>query len=88
MDLKAALTDEEWHASQKSRKTRARKVKLPLLLDSDSPEEGDLQRDVPVSFDPAHRKYDWRKVESTFVTHNNPAGREQVDDFFEAVSSA
>lgn len=87
-DVESALRAVDWQASKHYRRTRSRKVQLPLLLDSDSPGKGDLQRDVPVSFDPVHRKYDWRKVDSTTVEKENGDGRKNTDDFFEVVSSA
>lgn len=87
-DAESALRAEPWQASRPHRASRSRTVYLPIFRDARAGETGVEQRDVPVSFDQQHRKYDWRTVvESVPVEVDNPDGR--VDDpFFEAVVSA
>lgn len=61
--LEDALRTEQWRASElQQRRMRAREVKLRLVHDAEPGVEGITQRDVPVSFDPEHRRYSWRTV--------------------------
>lgn len=85
-----ALRSEPWHASSPHRRTRPRNVVLPVYRDGVSGEEGIPHRDVPVSFDQAHRRYDWRTVvrEEDGVPISNEDGTTAEDPFFEAVVSA
>lgn len=88
-DLETALRAVEWQASDRRRRECAPQVELPLLLDAPPGTRGDAQRDVPVSFDPEHRKYEWRNVLTAQpVTFMNDLGKDDVDPFFEVVSSA
>lgn len=48
----------EWHQRQQ----RAEHVSLRLVRDADVEEQGNTQRDVPLSFDPVKREYGWRTV--------------------------
>ncbi len=88
-DLETALRSVEWQASERRRRECPREVNLPLLLDAPPGTAGDAQRDVPVSFDPEHRKYEWRNVLTADPVHfNNDKGKDRVDPFFEVVESA
>lgn len=88
-DVEEALHSMPWQASTAHRRTRARETYLPVLRDAQPGEKGDARRDVPVSFDPTHRKYDWRTVVSgEGVKVVNPDGAEHVDPFFEAVQAS
>lgn len=84
--LEQALRDEPWRASPRYRRERGKEVELPLHLDAEPGSVGDSRRDVPVSFDPTHRKYGWRQVATPHaVVKANEDGRDVVDPFFEAV---
>ncbi|MBQ9348808.1 MAG: type I-E CRISPR-associated protein Cas5/CasD [Oscillibacter sp.] len=71
-DLMSALRDEPWQAADwkqtqirkaLQRKTMRRPVSLRLVTDS-LPREtgGGIIRDLPVTFNPAHRKFGWRRA--------------------------
>ncbi|MDS2172674.1 type I-E CRISPR-associated protein Cas5/CasD [Nesterenkonia sp. CL21] len=86
--VEEALHSVPWQASRSHRKTRARVVHLPVLRDAAAGEDGDAHRDVPVSYDPTHRRYDWRTVVSgDAVELDNPDSSESADPFFEAVQA-
>lgn len=88
-DVEEALRSVPWQASQTHRRTRARVTHLPVLRDAAPGEDGDARRDVPVSFDPTHRQYDWRTVVAgAAVEIDNPDGSEPADPFFEAVQAS
>ncbi|MCT2287687.1 type I-E CRISPR-associated protein Cas5/CasD [Corynebacterium sanguinis] len=78
-----------WHATKTHKKEREQLVKLPIYRDASPGEAGAVPRqDVPLSFDPQHRKYGWRNVVlSSYVEFQNELGR-PGDDFFSAVVSA
>lgn len=84
-----ALRSEDWRAASWYRRTCAPEVALPLLRDAHPGERGDAVRDVPVSFDPQHRRYEWRQVfRAEPVVVPNPAGRAAEDPFLETVMGA
>lgn len=88
MELEQALRDERWHASAHHRRERGKSVDLPLYLDAKPGSSGEPRRDVPVSFDPTHRRYGWRQVDTPEpAAKANDDGREVVDPFFEAVAT-
>lgn len=61
--LDEALRSEEWRAATWHRKTlRSRSVMLRIVRDAESGENGQTQRDLPLSFDPIRREYGWRTV--------------------------
>lgn len=71
------LRQEKWHASEHQQKrTRVKRVELPFVRDSlDAGERGDTIRDLPLSFDPERREYDWRTiVREPAVVVDNPFG--------------
>lgn len=89
-DVDRALRAVEWQASTGHRRTRSRKVHLPIYRDAREGEQVEEQlHDVPVSFDPRKRDYRWRAVHmpSPHVVAN-PVGQADVDPFWEAVSGA
>lgn len=88
--LEEALRGVPWQAERWHRKTRARRVSLPLYRDAGPGEEVEEQlADVPLSFDPQRRDYGWRAVHmSAPVEYENPQGREERDPFWEAVVGA
>ncbi|SDL96514.1 CRISPR system Cascade subunit CasD [Corynebacterium mycetoides] len=79
-----------WHATKSHKRQRERRVHLPIYRDALPGEPGALARqDVPISFDPEHRKYGWRNVVlSSYVEFENDLGSEGGDGFFSAVVSA
>lgn len=88
LELEQALREEKWHASAHHRRGRGKLVELLLYLDALSGSTGDSRRDLPVSFDPTHRQYGWRQIDTPDpVVKPNEDGREVVDPFFEAVAS-
>lgn len=62
--LEAVLHDgESWLASRAWRRRQGRAVRLRIVRDAGPGEDGgDAIRDVPLSFDPRHRRYEWRRV--------------------------
>lgn len=86
--LEEALREEPWHASPRYRRERGKTVNLPLYIDGQTGSRGASRRDVPLSFDPAHRQYGWRQIDVPEpVVVSNEVGREVVDPFLEAVNS-
>lgn len=87
-DVEIALRSEPWGAARWYRKTRPTVMHLPLYRDA---KQGELVeervRDIPKSFDPQHRDYDWRQVFAAEpVIIDNPEGKRYADDpFWEAV---
>ena len=84
-----ALQDHStWHATKDYMRTCGQEVELPIYRDSLVGEAGTACQDVPVSFDPEHRKYSWRTVvQKEFATVENPIQPEnrRPDPFLEAV---
>lgn len=75
--LAEVLRQEKWHASEHHQKrTRANRVELPFVRDAlAAGERGDIIRDLPLSFDPERREYDWRTiVHEPAVVVDNPFG--------------
>ncbi|SON62624.1 CRISPR system Cascade subunit CasD [Mycobacterium simulans] len=75
-DLLGALATLPWlaHREHQTRK-RTTVVRLATIRDADSPSEGsELVRDVPLSFDPNHRQYTWRRIVRDQVEVANPRG--------------
>lgn len=93
-DGEAALrAHRTWHATRRHKQESAKRVSLALYRDAHPGEIGSVPRqDVPVSFNPEHRKYSWREViRAQDVEVDNPEGNERLagqDDFFEAVMRA
>ncbi|MFJ6179493.1 type I-E CRISPR-associated protein Cas5/CasD [Streptomyces sp. NPDC092295] len=70
-----ALRAEPWQASPwvQRRRTRERRVELEVIADPVADHgPGDAVRDQPLSFDPRHRRYALRTVQSGAVTVPNP----------------
>lgn len=89
-DVETVLRTEPWGAAQWYRATRPKTVHLPIYRDARAGEMIEERvRDIPRSFDPRHRDYDWRLVYAAEpVKISNPAGRNQLEDpFWEAVMS-
>ncbi len=74
--VRDALATEEWRASEwfmNKRAGQGKTVALDVWLDaSDGDGPGELVRDVPVSYDPQHRRYEWRDVVHYTVQIPNP----------------
>jgi CRISPR system Cascade subunit CasD len=71
-----ALSTEPWQASGWVRKAR-REPRVPLYLAADCAAgeiDSELVRDQPLAhgFDPEHRQWEWRSVQHTTVTVDNP----------------
>lgn len=75
-DLDAAFEKVQWLAStREQRRRRDRLVALAFARDARPDEvEADTMRDAPVSFDPNHRQYAWRRVVRGSVEIPNPHG--------------
>lgn len=65
-DLRQALEKEPWQACewfQVQETKKSEQVKLTIVCDAQPHEQGAfLQRDLPISFDQRHRRYDFRMV--------------------------
>ncbi|MBO1900539.1 type I-E CRISPR-associated protein Cas5/CasD [Leucobacter weissii] len=84
-----ALREEPWEAGKAHRKSRLKRVALPILRDAAAGESGDRRRDVPVSFSQEQRIHEWREVvPDEPASIENAEGRERRDSFFEAVARA
>jgi len=73
--LEQVLTQEKWHAADwyQRRLRHQAEVTLNLLTDAPPGDPGaDSLRDLPISFDPLHRRYALRGVRSDTVTVPNP----------------
>lgn len=89
--VEALQTHTTWHATKDYMRTCGEKVTLPIYRDAKPGEMGESLQDVPVSFDPKHRKYAWRTVvQRESATVDNPVDPSQLrpDPFMEAVMNA
>lgn len=85
-DLREILYSEPWLASDWYRREQPRKLSLALYRDAEPGEPGDDLQDVPISFNPEHRQYAWRRVVAESVRIENPVGRHRTaDPYIEAV---
>ncbi|WP_026196274.1 type I-E CRISPR-associated protein Cas5/CasD [Corynebacterium lubricantis] len=83
----ALMSLDQWFATMAHKKSRNRTVELPIYRDALPGETGEKRQDVPVSFDSAHRQYNWREVVyAGSKTIDNEHGA-STDPFFEAVVS-
>lgn len=70
-----ALKRFPWQASEWYRAKQASRIGLRIAVDGDGRAAGDSIRDVPISFDPRHRNYEWRTVEEHRVEVDNASSR-------------
>lgn len=93
-DAETALREHPtWYATAQHKREAPKHVNLALYRDADEAEQGGVRRqDVPISFDPQHRRYGWRDVlRVEDVAIDNPDGTESLVDsdvFFETVIKA
>lgn len=73
--LEESLRRFPWQAAEWYRAKQAPRVALRIALDGADGVEGDMVKDVPVSFDPRHRRYEWRTVVDERVDVENPSSR-------------
>jgi CRISPR system Cascade subunit CasD len=78
--LLAALQEYPWQAADWYKRKQAKTVQLRIAIDGDASDEGELVRDVPVSFNPELRKYEWRTVVEEHVEKPNPDGASDRHD--------
>ncbi|MFY7069270.1 type I-E CRISPR-associated protein Cas5/CasD [Nocardiopsis changdeensis] len=77
------LEGQSWQAAPWYRRSRRREaaVDLTTIIDAGRGTAGDLFRDLPLSFDPLHRRYAMRAVATASVRVRNPdARRERIPD--------
>lgn len=87
-DVESVLRAEPWGAARWYRAARPTTVHLPLYRDARAGEKVEERvRDIPRSFDPRRRDYDWRLVHAPDpVMLENPTGKNHLEDpFWEAV---
>lgn len=82
-----------WYATSQHKRQSPKGISLALYRDALPSEEGGVPRqDVPLSFDPQHRRYGWRDViRCDDVEIHNPEGKEHPsprDIYFETVVQA
>ena len=83
----ALMAEEQWFATDAHKQERSTTVRLAIYRDGREGESGVARQDVPLSFNPEHRKYDWRQVVyAGDKVIQNSFGKGQ-DPFFEAVIS-
>ncbi|WOC11284.1 type I-E CRISPR-associated protein Cas5/CasD [Gordonia sp. MP11Mi] len=71
-----ALRGAEWIASVRHRRLQGASVRLPIVRDAGDRElAAETIRDLPISFDPEHRQYEWRDVVHEVVEVDNPDSR-------------
>lgn len=93
-DAEQSLRDHAtWYATTQHKKQSPQQVSLALYRDALPSESGGVPRqDVPLSFDPQHRRYGWRDViRCDDVELENPEGKERTspqDIYFETVVQA
>lgn len=93
-DLLTSMRSAEWQAADWYRRTKPKEVVLRLVVDADVAGDGGIAetlRDVPLSFDPVRRDYEWREVVEIDrgVGVANEVGRARPAatlDYFQAVS--
>lgn len=75
-DLQTALATEPWLASTHEQiRRRDTMVRLATVRDAETPEEAtELIKDIPISYDPNHREYQWRPVVRDEIEIPNPHG--------------
>ncbi|WAL65966.1 type I-E CRISPR-associated protein Cas5/CasD [Amycolatopsis cynarae] len=73
-DIETALNTEPWRASPwVQRSHRSDRITLDALLDCPlDVDNGYLVRDEPLTFDPRHRDYTWRRVQDKRIEVANP----------------
>ncbi|MEU6246551.1 type I-E CRISPR-associated protein Cas5/CasD [Glycomyces sp. NPDC047010] len=82
MPLEEAIAAQPWLAAAHHRHRCPPRVDLEVVRDARPGEQGDAVQDVPVSFDPRHRRYAWRQVVPDSVTVDNPGSRLRRHDPF------
>lgn len=71
--VRDALMAADWTASDWYRRKQGETVRLPIVRDAEPGEAAaESVRDFPVSFDPDHRKYEWRDVVHEIARVPNP----------------
>lgn len=74
--VKDALSSAEWIAAEHHRLQQGRVVPLPIVRDAEPGDNvTDTVRDLPISFDPKHRQYEWRDVVHEAVDVQNPQSK-------------
>lgn len=74
--LLEALREEPWLVQEWMRKKEDAEVCLPILMDAENEAADYVQRDLPLSFDQAHREYGFRRVSgSDSIYISNPYGK-------------
>lgn len=71
--LSDALQRADWIASDHHRRKQGPLVRLPIVRDApEGASPSETIRDLPISFNPEHRQYEWRDVIHEFVDVDNP----------------
>lgn len=84
-----SLADTPWLASKVHKRKLPQQVSLLVLRDATPDENGDLVRDVPISFAQENRKHSWREIIADKpITVQNPSGFNTDDLFFPEVAKA
>ncbi|MFV0459087.1 MAG: type I-E CRISPR-associated protein Cas5/CasD [Actinomycetales bacterium] len=80
-DVHAALTSAPWQAASWFRRRAPKRTSLRIVVDADDDREGGSEavRDVPLSYSPVRREYQWRDVRSDLLPIDNPVGRNERD---------
>ncbi|PRY60956.1 type I-E CRISPR-associated protein Cas5/CasD [Glycomyces artemisiae] len=84
LPLEEAIAGQPWLARAHHRRRSPRRVDLEIVRDAGTGEQGDAVQDVPVSFDPRHRRYEWRQVVHDRIVVDNPESRLPHHDPFAA----
>ncbi|MEU5871738.1 type I-E CRISPR-associated protein Cas5/CasD [Glycomyces sp. NPDC047369] len=84
LPLEEAIAGQPWLAAPHHRHRSPSRVDLEIVRDAGPGEQGDAVQDVPVSFDPRHRRYEWRQVIHDRVVVDNPESRLPSHDPFAA----
>lgn len=88
-DLQTVLATTPWLANPDHQKRqRTTIVRLATVCDATQPDQGtELIRDVPVSFDPNRRQYNWRRIVRGQVEIANPHGVNTPDPEHDPMSA-
>lgn len=71
--VREALGEAKWIASARHRAAQGETVWLPVVRDAEPGEVvAESVHDLPISFDPEHRHYEWRDVVHDIVKVDNP----------------
>lgn len=86
--LLSALERYPWQAAEWYRRRQPPRIRLRIIIDGEDPHHDELVRDQPLSYDPRHRRYEWRTVVERYVDVDNRDARASKHDPMAALGGA